>query len=265
MKILETYQKILRFRNYSERTIETYSCYLKKFFEEDRIKDPYQVTTRYIENYLINRSYSSNSQQNQIIGSLKLFAKYILKKKARNLSKIERPRKEKKIPMVLDAEMLADKIKKIDNLKHRLILSLGLSCGLRVSEVVNLKWSNINRDRNVINIIRAKGNKDRPVYLNDDIIKLLEDYWYKYKSKEYVLNGQFSNQYSTSSIQKIVKKHIHPKASFHLLRHSFATYAHEQGNDIAVLSKSLGHNSIKTTMIYTHISNNSLKNIKQAI
>lgn len=265
MKVLEIYIQKLRFRNYSERTIETYSCYLYKFFQEENIKDPYQVTTKQIESYLLNKSYSSNSQQNQIIGSLKLFAKYVLGKKEIHLSKIERPKREKKLPMVLDAPMLAKKINAIKNLKHRAILVLGLSCGLRISEVVNLKWEDILRPRRQIHIKNAKGKKDRFVHLNDNMIQLLEDYWRGFRSKEFVFNGQSSKQYTSSSIQKLIKLHIHPKASYHCLRHSYATYAHEQGNDIAMLSKSLGHNSIKTTMIYAHISNNSLKNIKQAI
>lgn len=265
MKILKIYQSKLRFKGYSERTVSTYMCYLEKFLREESIKDPYQVTTRQISSYLEGRGYSSRSQQNQIIGSLKLFAKHILGKKDIHLSKIERPRKERKLPQIIDAELLASKIKSIQNLKHKAILSFGLSCGLRVSEVINLKWDNIDRERNLIHIRNAKGAKDRFAHLNNNMIMLLEKYWHSFKPKEYIFNGQFSAQYSASSVQKLVKKYIHPKASFHLLRHSFATYAHEQGNDIAMLSKTLGHNSIKTTMIYTHISNNSLKNIKQAI
>lgn len=149
MKVVEIYIKNLTNKNYSQRTIETYSCYLEKFLKEIS-KNPYHITTKEIEGYLLNKEYSSISQQNQIIGSLKLFAEYILRKKQIHLSKIKRPRKEKKLPIVIDAELLASKIRSIDNLKHRAILTLGLSCGLRVSEVINLKWSHLDKKRNTL-------------------------------------------------------------------------------------------------------------------
>ncbi|MDO6813807.1 tyrosine-type recombinase/integrase [Tenacibaculum soleae] len=151
------------------------------------------------------------------------------------------------------------------NLKHKAILTLGLSCGLRISEVINLKWRHLDKDRNILNVICGKGKKDRSTVLNDNLIILLTEYWHQYKSKEYVFNGQFSIKYSASSIQRIVKKYISPSASFHLLRHSYATYALDNGTEIKPLSLSLGHNSVKTTEIYHHVSANSLKTIKQAI
>lgn len=264
MKVVEIYIKKLTNKNYSERTIETYVCYLEKFLK-DLGKNPYHISTKDIENYLLHKKYSSISQQNQIIGSLKLFAKYILNKKEVHLNKIERPRKEKKLPKIIDAELLAEKISKIKNLKHKAILTLGLSCGLRISEVINLKWIHLDKKRNVLNVINGKGKKDRATILNDNLISLLTDYWYQYKSKEYVFNGQFSNRYSASSIQRIVKKHIHNKVSFHLLRHSFATYALDNGTEIAPLANIMGHNSTKTTEVYYHTSLKSFKTIKQAI
>ena len=194
-----------------------------------------------------------------------MFAKYILNKKEIHLSKIERPKKEKKLPRVIDAEFLATKISAISNLKHKAILTLGLSCGLRISEVVNLQWENLDRKRNTLTVINGKGRKDRTAILNNNLIKLLSDYWREHKTKEYVFSGQFKNQYSQSSIQNIVKKYIHKKASFHLLRHSYATYALDNGTELAPLSKSMGHNSTKTTEIYYHTSVKSLKTIKQAI
>lgn len=264
MKIVEKYIERLTNKNYSERTIETYACYLDKFLTEIN-KNPYHISTKEIESFLLKKKYSSISQQNQYIGALKLFAKYFLNKKDVHLNKIERPKKEKKLPKIIDAELLADKIKKVSNLKHRSILTLGLSCGLRISEVINLKWEHLDRERNILNVVNGKGKKDRCTILNNDLIELLSDYWREYKSKEYVFNGQFSNQYSQTSIQRIVKKYIHPKASFHLLRHSYATYALDNGTEIKPLSVSLGHNSTKTTEIYHHTTNRTLQTIKQAI
>lgn len=265
MRTLKVFEIKLRYLNYSERTIETYLCYLSKFFEEENISDPYQVTTARIIYYLENKRFTSISQQNQIIGALKLFARLILNKKNIHLNKIQRPRNEKKLPKVIDAELLALKIKAVKNLKHKSILALGLSCGLRVSEVINLKWEHLDRKRNILNVVNGKGKKDRYCKLNDGMIKLLEDYWRKYRSKEYVFNGQSKPQYSTSSIQNIVKDYIHQRASFHVLRHSYATYALDNGTQIKPLSVSMGHNSTKTTEIYHHTTTNTLKTIKQAI
>ncbi len=265
MNILKIYKQKLRFKNYSERTIKVYSHYLLEYFNMQKIADPYQVTTANIINYLENRSYTSVAQQNQIIGALKLFAKYILGKKQLHLNKIERPKKEKKLPLVLDGNEIASKIKNILNLKHKAILALGLSCGLRVSEVINLQWSDLDRSRNLIHIKNAKGGKDRVVFLNNTIIQLLADYWRAYKSVKYVFNGQFSAQYTASSCQKLVKKYINKQATYHVLRHTYATFAHENGTDIATISKTLGHSSVKTTMIYTRVATSTIKNIKQAI
>jgi site-specific recombinase XerD len=264
MKVIKIYIEKLTFLNYSTRTIETYSCYLEKFLVTLN-KNPYHITTKDIEGFLLDQTYSSISQQNQYIGSLKLFAKYILGKSYVHLNKIKRPRKEKKLPKVIDAELLAQKIKSIANLKHRAILTLGLSCGLRVSEVINLKWDHLDRKRNVLYVINGKGKKDRPCPLNKDLIKLLEDYYREFRPKEYVFNGQFSNQYSASSIQKIVKRYLHPKMSYHWLRHSFATYALDNNTELAALSRVMGHKKTSTTGIYYHTSNRSLRSIKQAL
>ena len=266
MKILKTYTNKLRYLNYSERTIDVYVCYLEKFFIELKIKDPYQITTKQVVLFLENKEYSSRSIQNQYIGSLKLLLKEILKRDVSNISKIKRPKKQRKIPRVIDAEQLVYKINSVENLKHKAILTLGLSCGLRIGEVTNLKWEHLNRDRNLLYVINGKGKKDRATPLNDNTIKLLEDYFRVFKSKEYVFNGQKKPRYSQTSIQNIIKKYIHPKASFHLLRHAFATYAIDNGTELKPLSISMGHNSTKTVeRFYFHQSDRTLKTIKQAI
>ncbi|WP_142783374.1 tyrosine-type recombinase/integrase [Changchengzhania lutea] len=260
---LEKLEKKLRFRNYSEQTIKTYLSYSEKFLISFN-KDVYHISVKEAENYLESYPYTSISQQNQIISSVKFLYINVVGRKLNTLN-IVRPRKEKKLPKIIDAELLAEKINKINNLKHKAILSLGLSCGLRISEVINLKWEHLDRKRNTLTVINGKGRKDRTTILNDNMIDLLTEYWKQYKPKDYVFNGQFKNKYSQSSIQRIVKKHIHQKASFHFLRHSFATYALDNGTELAPLSKSMGHQNTKTTEIYYHVSNNSLKTIRQAI
>jgi site-specific recombinase XerD len=253
----------LSFQNYSENTIKTYCSYAELFLSHFN-KDVYHISIKEAERWLIEYPYSSISQQNQIISSVKHLYRLVVGRKLNTL-KITRPRKENKIPKVIDAELLAEKIKSIANLKHRSILTLGLSCGLRVSEVVNLKWDHLDRKRNVLYVINGKGKKDRPCPLNKDLIKLLEDYYREFKPEEYVFNGQFSKQYSASSIQKIVKRYLHPKISFHWLRHSFATYALDNNTELAALSRVMGHKKTSTTSIYYHTSNRSLRSIKQAL
>ena len=117
MKILEIFEQKLRYKNYSDKTIKTYLSYLKQFIQTQNIKDPYQVTTKQICEFLLTNKFTSISQQNQFIGCLKLFAKHILNKKDIHLSKIERPKSEKKLPKVIDGEFVKSQLQKIQNLK----------------------------------------------------------------------------------------------------------------------------------------------------
>lgn len=161
MKVLEIFENKLRYKNYSNHTINIYKSYLKNFIIICDIKDYNNVTTKQIINFLESHQFSSISQQNQYIGCLKLYAKYILNKKDIHLSKIERPKPEKKLPKVINKDFILDKLSKIDNLKHKSILTLTFSVGLRVSEITNLKIEDIDSKRMVIQIRNAKGKKDR--------------------------------------------------------------------------------------------------------
>lgn len=265
MKILEVYENKLRNKNYSKRTIEVYSCYLQKYIGEEKIKDPYQVSLKQLEYYLETKKYSSVAQQNQIIGALKLFAKYILGKKEIHLSKIERPRSEKKLPQIIDSEYIKNQLSKITNTKHKSIISLAFSVGLRVSEVINLKIEDIDSKRMIINIINAKGRKDRVVPLSKNILDLFRIYFKEYRPKVYLFNGQYKLQYSSTSCNKLVKKYLGKKYHFHQLRHSCFTTLLESGTDLRVIQKLAGHSSSKTTEIYTHVSTNLLNKINLPI
>jgi site-specific recombinase XerD len=256
--IVKKFASILTYKNYSKRTVDIYVHYLNVALKEIEV-NPYQLTTSKIEEYLVNREYSSVSQQNQIIGSLKLFAKYILNKKEINLSKIERPKKQKALPKIIDAKYLKEKINTIKNLKHKSIISLGFGCAMRVSEVINLRVSDIDSKRMIIHIHNAKGRKDRMVPLSDNVLNILREYFKKYRPKIYLFNGQFSNQYSSTSCNNIVKKYIGNDYHFHTLRHSNATALLEAGTDLRIIQKHLGHSSSKTTEIYTHVSTNILQ------
>ena len=261
MKILKIFEEKLRYKNYSEKSIKLYLSYLNFFLTQQKIKDPYQITTKQIVDFLQSKTYSSTSQQNQYIGCLKLFAKYILNKKDIHLQKIERPKAEKKLPKVIDHNHIITQLDKIQNLKHKAILSLTYSVGLRVSEITNLKIEDIDSKRMLIHIKNAKGKKDRIVPLSQHILILLREYYKQFKPINYLFNGQNSSKYSIQSCQKLYKLYIDKNSSIHTLRHSTMTHLLESGTDLRILQKLAGHNSSKTTEIYTHVSSELLSKI----
>ena len=265
MKILKIFEEKLRYKNYSDKSIRLYTSYLRLFLEKEKIKDPYQVRTQQIISFLENHQYTSTSQQNQYIGALKLFARYILNKKDIHLSKIERPKSEKKLPRVIDGNFIKERLSKIENLKHKAILTLTYSVGLRVSEVVNLKIEDVDSKRRLIHIKNATGRKDRIVPLSPVVLELLREYFKQYKPIEYLFNGQIINRYSIGSCQQIYKKYIEKSGHIHTLRHSCATNLLENGTDLRLIQKILGHSNVKTTEIYTHVSNQILSKINLPI
>jgi len=257
---LEKFKNILRVKNYSPRTIEMYSFYVLKYYNSYK-KETYQLTIQDLTDYLFSFKYTSISQQNQLINALKAFYKYILNKSEIHLNKIERPRKEKHLPQIIEKDYLITKINAIKNIKHKAILSLAFSVGLRVSEVINLKIEDIDSKRMIINIRQAKGRKDRIVPLSENMLTLLREYFIIYKPKEYLFNGQFELKYSSKSCNNIVKQHIGESYHFHLLRHSCFTSLLESGTDLRIIQKIAGHASSKTTEIYTHVSNQMLSKV----
>lgn len=260
----EKYVQILANKNYSTNTINMYSKHVGDFIQA-LSKNPYKLNKSDLEKYLLNYGYTSLSNQNQIISALRLYYKLVLKVKALKVNGIERPRKQKKLPKIINTEHILQCINKIENLKHKAIIQLAFSVGLRVSEVINLKISDIDSERMVISILDSKGHKDRIVPLTAPCLNLLRTYYKQFKPKEYLFNGQNSLQYTASSCNKLVKRYIGKDYHFHLLRHSCFTNLIEKGTDIRIIQKLAGHNSIKTTEIYTHVSNQILNNIPLAI
>jgi len=254
---LGKFEKILKVKNYSDKTINIYMHYVEKFIKNFN-KSALHITSKDIANYIENYNYSSIGQQNQVYSSLKLFCKYILKFKLIDKIFYERPRKEKTLPQIIDKNFILERINNINNLKHKSILSLGYSVGLRVSEVINLKINDIDSKRMIITIRQSKGRNDRIVPLTENLLNLLRKFYKKYKPKEYLFNGQNSLQYSVTSCNKIIKKYLGNKYHFHLLRHSCFTNLTEQGVDIHAIQKLAGHKSSKTTEIYTQVSTNVL-------
>lgn len=260
----EKYSLILANKNYSDRTIGMYCMHIDNFLKSFN-KNPYKLNKSDLEKYLLNYGYSSRSNQNQIISSLRLYYKFILNIKALNINGIERPRKEKKLPKIINVDYVIKCINSIDNLKHKAILQLGISVGLRVSEVINLKITDIDSKRMVINIRNSKGRKDRIAPLSENTLKLLREYFKEFIPVEYLFNGQVKPQYTASSCNKLIKRYLGNEYHYHLLRHSCFTNLLECGTDIRIIQKLAGHENIKSTAIYTHVSINILNNLPLAI
>lgn len=255
-------------RNYSQNTIENYASCVKVFFEQSVKDHPKNINESDIKDFLA-KPQMVNTQRNYH-SAIKKFYDICLGQKDK-FRYIPYARKDQKLPIVLSQQEVQKMFDVCENLKHKVILALLYSCGLRVSELINLKWEHINRSRMVINIIQAKGNKDRQVMLPNQIIPLLEKYWHQYKSKVFILNGWKDElQYSERSVGQVIKQLAH-KAGInkrvwtHLLRHCSFTHMLEQGTDLVLIQKIAGHSSIKTTQIYTHISHNLISKVNSPI
>lgn len=245
--------------NYSEKTAQIYLNYIGKFLFS-QMKSAKNLNSKDFQSYIDNYNFSSVSQQNQIISSIRFLYKFGLERKYEKVS-FKRPKSEKKLPKVVDGNFILEKLSKIENLKHQTILTLTYSVGLRVSEIVNLKIEDIDSKRMLIYIKNAKGRKDRIVPLTQNVLNLLRSYYKTYKPKEYLFNGQNSLKYSIGSCQKIYKKYIDNGTSIHNLRHSSFTNLLENGTDIRIIQKIAGHSNVKTTEIYTHVSNQLLSKV----
>lgn len=253
----------LKYLNYSDRTIKSYLFYINQFLNNIKIP-PTRLTSSDFQTYLDKYNFTSVSQQNQVINAIRFLYKFGLEKKYDKVS-FKRPKSEKKLPKVIDGDFIKEQLSKIENIKHKSLLTLTYSVGLRVSEVVNLKIEDIDSKRMIIHIKNAKGRKDRIVPLSNNVLELLRNYFKEYKPKEYLFNGQNSLNYSPNSCNKIVKKYLGENYHIHQLRHSCFTNLLESGVDLRIIQKIAGHNNVKTTEIYTHVSNQLLSKIKLPI
>lgn len=250
-------------RNFSKNTIESYSNCINYFFSQSPKDHPKNINENDIKEFL-GRFKEVNTQRNYH-SAIKKFYDICMGQKEK-FKYIPYARKNEKLPIVLSVEEIQKMFFVCENLKHKVILSLLYSAGLRVSELINLKWQHIDRSRMVINIIAAKGNKDRQVMLSPPLIPLLTKYWNEYKSKEYVLNGQFSLQYSDKSVGEVVKQladkaGINKRVYTHLIRHCSFTHLVEAGCDINLVQRIAGHTNIKTTNLYLHTSHTLISKI----
>ncbi len=268
----EQYRKSLTRMRYSENTIKVYTSYFSEFINHFPGLSITELTDEHIrtfQDYLVNTKKVSISTQNQAINAIKFYYEKVLGQE-KKFYRIDRPRKEHKLPDILSKEEIANMIRLTKNIKHKCVLAVIYSCGLRRSEAINLKISDIDSKRMMIKIQGAKGKKDRYVQLAHSTLKLLREYYKKERPEVWVFEGVDKKQYSTTSIVNNVKnaarkagitKRVYP----HMLRHSFATHNLEQGIGLRYIQEWLGHSSSKTTERYTHVSKNSFKNFKNPI
>ena len=259
-KYVEMYRNDLRLKNYSDNTIKNYSCQVEIFLKhfDTQFTEPSKINEQSIKNWLLQ--FKTRNAMCHAISALKLFYTKTIKQPLK-FKYIEYPRSEKKLPQIIEKEYLLEHIAKIQNKKHKAIISLAYSTGMRVSEVCNLLISDIDSKRMIITIRQSKGRKDRIVALSEKILEILREYFKEYKPKEYLFNGQFELKYSHRSCNQIVKQYLGKEYHFHQLRHSNATALLEAGTDIRIIQKHLGHASSKTTEIYTHVSTATLQSM----
>lgn len=261
----------LKSKRYSSNTIQTYSGALRVFLQYVGERSPATITSDDIIGFnhdVILKRGLSVSYQNQVVNALKLFFSNLAPSSELSIYHIHRPRKVHHLPNVLSK----DEVKRIldvqTNVKHRVMLSLTYSCGLRRSELLNLKPQHIDSRRGVVIIKQSKGNKDRIVPLSHRILTMLREYYKAYKPTIWLFEGQQpGTKYSDRSLhnvlkQAVAKAGITKPVSLHWLRHSYATHLLESGTDIRYIQELLGHKSCRTTEIYTHVSTKSIQNIK---
>lgn len=257
-------------RNYAPSTIHTYISFLKQYalFCKQEGKDPKKDAEPFLQ-HLISKG-SAISTQNQAINAIKYYWEQILGKKKEYIQ-IERPLKEKRLPLVLSVHEVDELLGRVENLKHRTMLCMIYACGLRVSELCNLRIRDVNGKRKSLHIKQSKGRKDRIVPLPDTLLKLMRIYYKQYQPKDYLFEGQVaagnfeSRPYSPASIRSIIKNAsrragLMKKITPHTLRHSYATHLYETGISLRSIQVLLGHGSSKTTEIYTHVSNTHILN-----
>ncbi len=260
----------IKLRGFSNRTLKAYKYHVSKMLDYIK-KVPFNIQNEDVKSYLlylINKNYNNNSVR-LCRAAIIFYFKNVIKKDIK-IEELPSIKKSQSLPKVLSKEDVQKLISVTNNIKHRLIIKILYSSGLRVSELVNLKTNEIDTERNTINVKSGKGKKDRITLLASSIKKDLLDYLCKRKRQnEYLFSGR-EGEYTIKSVQKVIDKAakkagIIKKVTPHMLRHSFATHLLEQGTDIRYIQKLLGHNNLETTQIYTHVSNVDLKNIKNPL
>lgn len=266
------YFNYLKGQRYSASTIRTYGTmatdYMLYLGQRDIKETSHRLIEKYCEDVIVRRGLSI-SYQRQFIGAIKLFCT-LFKLEQVDQDLLKRPKKERQLPVVLSAEEILEILRCTRNLKHRTALAMLYSAGLRISELLHMKVSDVDVPRRQIRIRQSKGKKDRYVVLSESYLLLYNNYLNTYEPKNFLIEGRDGQPYSTGSLRKVlerscrragIQKHVTP----HTLRHSYATHLLENGIDIRYIQELLGHSKPETTMIYTHVQRKDLFKIKSPL
>ena len=268
-KKIEEFTRWMRSKNYSENTIKTYTDALRVFLKYYKNKQVTELTNKDVidfnNDYIKAKGYST-TLQNQTVNALKLFFGAIAESKIVT-EKVHRPRGEKKLPNVLSKEEVKQLIESCNNIKHKSMLTLIYACGLRRSELLNLKLADVDSKRKLLLIKSGKGKKDRICPLSDKVLQMLREYYKACKPKVFLYEGMYGGQYNERSLASVLKRALQSTpigkpVTLHWLRHSYATHLLEAGTDLRYIQELLGHRHSKTTEIYTHVSTRSIQQIK---
>lgn len=267
----EEFFRKLELKRYSLNTARIYVSMFERFINAHEESDLLSINEEQIRLYLqgLVHENRSDSYINQMINSIKFYYEVVMEMPNRFYS-IERPRKKESLPKIISSEEVQLIINNTNNIKHKCIVSLLYSAGLRRGELLNLKMEDIDSKRMVITVKNGKGGKDRITLLSEVVLEDLRTYYKAWKPKTYLFEGNKGEKYSASSVLRIIQKAtskagIKKKISPHVLRHSFATHLLEAGTDLRYIQALLGHSSSKTTEIYTHVAINNIKTIKSPI
>ncbi|MDO5510884.1 MAG: tyrosine-type recombinase/integrase [Weeksellaceae bacterium] len=260
-KAFENFCQTLQLKGYSQNTVKTYTSEFLQFLTTLKSHAADDLSTERLKAYFlycINQQKNKERSINSKINAIKFYYEHVLHQ-PRMFFDIPRPKKPLTLPRLLSQKELKRLFAVIDNPKHLLMLQMIYGMGLRVSEIVNIKIEHIDSSRMQVLIAGAKGKKDRYVNLPASILPLLREYYTITQPRIWLFNGQYGGQYSTASVQKVFKRalkkaKINKNVGVHCLRHSYATHLLDGGTDLRFIQELLGHNSIKTTMVYTHVS-----------
>jgi len=264
----------MRLRNFSQKTIRAYLHYNKELLRFANYKSPKGINKQDIRDYLdfLLRSNKSSATVNLVVNALKFYYEKILQRKFFvPVAGIKRPKQEKKLPIVLSRQEIIKMIEITDNLKHRLIIQILYSSGLRVSELVNLKIDDIDFYRQIITVKAGKGKKDRITIVSKVVLKNMEKYLLEYQPLVYLFEsheaGKKMNVRSAQMIvaQAVKRVGVNKNITAHSLRHSFATHLLENGVNLRYIQELLGHARLETTQIYTKVAVNKLNEINDLL
>ena len=266
------YIETLKLKSYSPSTIKTYGNEFCAFMNKFNHHHPEKISPEQIRRYILYcavelklSEFTINSRMNAI----KFYYEQVLHQN-RIFFDVPRPKKPSVLPKVLSVNEVRDILNHTKNFKHKMILKTIYGMGLRVSEVVNLKIEDIDSYVMLVHIKGAKGKKDRIVVLPESLLDDLRKYYKMYKPKVYLFENRFGEKMHVRSVQSIFKKGLEASNSWknvgvHSLRHSFATHLLENGTDVTLIQQLLGHNNIKTTLTYTHVSRKNILKVKSPL